>query len=278
MVAEALITAPVIITDMAIPSEGSPTVSPIYILARTFVLLARAHGCHLGLGLFFLSLSGKRLSITSRLNCSRGGISSSKRFTTERQKVSTGTSQICNPTELRNAVVVNRAILVDLIPLGQTATDFDGRVVSKTRHEALWLVSLRTLLFGSRYFGLMRLSTDSRLKIHCTWSCHMPDGPNEGWIAYWRLQVALAYFDRLPRELSDNVVADFVKLLDTQILYNEAAAIFARSPDATKDRIIDALKNASPTSRLAFAKVLSDMGVKATIPNTKMPTLPFWQR
>ena len=104
------------------------------------------------------------------------------------------------------------------------------------------------------------------------------NAPNEGWIAYWRLQVALAYFYCLPPDLSDKVVADFVKLLDTQILYNEVAAIFARSPDATKDRIIDALKNASPTSRLAFAKVLSDMGVKATIPNTKMPTLPFWQR
>ena len=59
-------------------------------------------------------------------------------------------------------------------------------------------------------------------------------------VCRWRSHISTAYL----AELSDNVVADFVKLLDTQILYNEAAAIFATSPVATQSRIVDALKDA----------------------------------
>ena len=48
-------------------------------------------------------------------------------------------------------------------------------------------------------------------------------GPNEGWIAYWRVQLALAQFERLPTDLSNDVLDDFVKLVDTQVLYQEIA-------------------------------------------------------
>ena len=71
MVAEALITALAIITDMAIPSEGSKGTQ--YIFWRAFLYCCSGSERSLGVGLFFRSLSSKHHSIVSRLNFQGAG-------------------------------------------------------------------------------------------------------------------------------------------------------------------------------------------------------------
>ena len=93
-------------------------------------------------------------------------------------------------------------------------------------------------------------------------------------VCRWRWHTSTAYL----AELSDSVVADFVKLLDTQILYNEAAAIFAASPVAAQSRIVDALKDATENSQLMFAKVLAREGINVSIPNAELPDSRPWER
>jgi hypothetical protein len=254
----------------------APTISPIYILARTFVLL---------LGLTAVTWGGFVLPIFKRqtaLNHVATELFKGRDFkletlTTERQKVSTGTSQICNPTELRNAVVVNRAILVDSIPLGQTATDSTAELLENSARSAVACEPSDSFVWLTLFWldaAKHGFTPQNSRYLELSYA----NGPNEGWIAYWRLQVALAYFDRLPRELSDSVVADFVKLLDTQILYNEAAAIFAASPVAAQSRIVDALKDATENSQLMFAKVLAREGINVSIPNAELPDSRPWER
>ena len=41
-------------------------------------------------------------------------------------------------------------------------------------------------------------------------------GPNESWIALWRNRLAFSLFERLPTDLSDDALDEFIKLVDTE--------------------------------------------------------------
>jgi hypothetical protein len=255
---------------MAIPSEGLKIT-----LSRIFVFLlgvgAVAWG---GLVLPVFKQQTPLNRVTTELL--KGRNFKPQAIAAEAQKASTGPFQICNPTALRDAVVIRRAVLVDSIPLGRAPTDSAADSLEASARSAVacaptdsfsWLTLfwLDAVKYGptpqnSRY---LQLSYDN--------------GPNEGWIAYWRMQVALRYLDHLSPELSNDVVADFVKILDTQILYNEAAAIFTKLPAATQGRIVDALKNATKNSQQTFAMVLAREGVNVSIPNVELPELRPWK-
>jgi hypothetical protein len=102
-------------------------------------------------------------------------------------------------------------------------------------------------------------------------------GPNEGWIALWRSRLALALFERLPADLSNDAIEDFINLLDTGQLYPQTVAIFAAATPEAQSRIVDRLKSASAIPRQAFARMLYDKGVEVAIPGTDArPTRPWW--
>jgi hypothetical protein len=200
-----------------------------------------------------------------------------RKLITERQRVLAARSKICNPTALRDAVVVGRTIVVGSIPIGQIATDSEAGLLEGSVRSAVACAPTDAFAWLALFWldtAAHGVTPQNTRYLEMSYNA----GPNEGWIAYWRVQVALTYFEHLPPDLSDKVAADFVKLLDTQVLYNEAAGILAQLPDATKSRLADAVKNAKPDSRQTFARVLSDTGVNVAIPNTQLPTVPLWER
>jgi hypothetical protein len=103
------------------------------------------------------------------------------------------------------------------------------------------------------------------------------EGPNEGWIALWRVRLAFALFERLPSDLSRDTLSDFIKLVDTSALYSETAAIFASAAPGVQSEIIQHLKTAKATSRQVFARVLYDQGMDVKIPDTVIPGLRAWE-
>jgi hypothetical protein len=100
-------------------------------------------------------------------------------------------------------------------------------------------------------------------------------GPNEGWIGFWRVQVALPLLDRLSNRLSENAIDDFIKLLNTRILYNDLAAIVASETPGIRTRILASLKETDPVIRQSFAAALRAKGVDVAIPGVQAPDRPW---
>jgi len=103
-------------------------------------------------------------------------------------------------------------------------------------------------------------------------------GPNEGWISLWRNRLALALFARLPADLANDAIDEFIKLVDTGQLYSETASIFASAAPPIQSRIVEHLKTAKAVPRQLFARALYDRGLDISIPDTTRPSLPSWQR
>jgi hypothetical protein len=261
---------------MTLQGEGnSARIATSYILPRVFVLF-------LGLGAvawggFMLPLLRQQAPanrVASELL--QGRDFKLQTLTAEAQKASGERSAVCSPTELRSAVVLRRAILSDAITSGKESVDSDyfslvssaGREISCSPGDPfVWLT-----LFGldAAKNGLTPVN-ERYLRLSYAL------GPNEGWIAYWRVQLALAQFERLPTDLSNDVLDDFVKLVDTQVLYQELAGIFAKAPPEAQRQIVDHLKNAEANPRQIFARVLSDKGLGVNIPGITMPPARPWE-
>jgi hypothetical protein len=100
-------------------------------------------------------------------------------------------------------------------------------------------------------------------------------GSNEGWIAFERAQIALPLLYRLPAQLSQNVIDDFIKLLNTRILYNDLAAILASEPRGVQSRVIESLNATDLAVRRSIASALRDKGFDVVIPGVQAPDRPW---
>jgi hypothetical protein len=185
-------------------------------------------------------------------------------------------SSFCDPTELHNAVVVRLAILNEAIAAK------DDHLI-ETAYEPLYNSTRRTLACAP---------ADSFAWLTLFWldiakhgfqpadadylRLSYASGPNEGWIALWRNQLAIALFRQLPADLSNDAIIEFVKLVDTGGLYSQAAAIFASAAPAVQGRIVGALKSAKPIPRQIFARTLYDQGLNVDVPDFERPAPP-WQ-
>ena len=195
-------------------------------------------------------------------------------LTAEAQTASAEQSPVCSPTELRSAVVLGRAILSDAVGSDHASVEPDYLSLVSSARRAVscspgdpfaWLT-----LFGLDA-AKNGLTPENERFLRLSYAL----GPNEGWIAYWRVQLALAQFKRLPTDLSNDVVDDFVKLVDTQVLYRETAEIFAKAPPEAQRQIGDHLKNSETNPRQIFARVLYDKGLE--IPGITRPPARPWQ-
>jgi hypothetical protein len=195
-------------------------------------------------------------------------------LTAEAQAASAEQSPVCSPTELRSAVVLGRAILSDAVGSDHASVEPDYLSLVSSARRAVscspgdpfaWLT-----LFGLDA-ARNGLTPENERFLRLSYAL----GPNEGWIAYWRVQLALPQFKRLPSDLSNEVVADFVKLIDTQVLYQETAAIFAKAPPEAQRQIGDHLKNAKTNPRQIFARMVYDEGLE--IPGITQPPERPWR-
>lgn len=185
-------------------------------------------------------------------------------------------SSFCNPTELRNVVILRLNIL-------NQAIASTNRTLVEAAYAPLYAASRRALACAP---------TDSFVWLTLFWldagkGGFNPDnanylrlsyalGPNEGWIGLWRVRLALARFARLPADLSEDAIDDFIKLVDTGHLYSEMAAIFASAAPATQSRIVAQLKTAKAIPREIFARTLYDGGLDVNVPGVDKPEHP-WQ-
>ena len=90
--------------------------------------------------------------------------------------------------------------------------------------------------------------------------------PNEAWIALWRSHLAFALFERLPADLADDSLGDFVNLLKTRRVFSEMAKIFEDTSAEGQHRIIERVQTVDALDRQAFVGALRDKGLDINVP------------
>ena len=90
-------------------------------------------------------------------------------------------------------------------------------------------------------------------------------GPNKSWIGLRRNKLAFALFDQLPKDLADNAVDEFIKLLDTNRLDWESATVFEKLPVTAQNRILEHLASANAIARRGFADAVHRKGLESPV-------------
>jgi hypothetical protein len=198
-------------------------------------------------------------------------------FLQETQQIATGErSSFCNPIELRNAVILRLAILNDARATGDRTLigAADGLLYDRTRRALACVPSdsfawLTLFWLDAAKQGLTPADLDYLRLSYAL-------GPNEEWIALWRNQLAMAAFARLPSDLANDALNEFIKLVDAGNLYQQTATIFASASPSLQNRITLRLKDAKAISRENLGRLLYDKGINVDIPGVEKPTRP-WQ-
>lgn len=184
-------------------------------------------------------------------------------------------SSFCNPTALHDAVAIRLAILDNLMAQKDKALaasaytplyDATRTALSCAPSDAFaWLT-----LF---WLNLSRhgLTPENAVFLRLSYAV----GPNEGWIALRRNRLAIALLPRLPFDLAADAIEEFVKLVDTDGLYPETAAIFSNAAPAVQRRLAAALGFAKPIPRETFARTIYDEGLDVSIPGVEKPSHPW---
>lgn len=185
-------------------------------------------------------------------------------------------ASFCNPIGLHSAVVVRLAILNQAIAARNSSlVDSDYSQVYGAARRSLACLPADPFVWLTLFWldaSKHGVEPDNENYLRLSYAL----GPNEGWIALWRTRIAVAFFERLPTDLSDHAIEDFIKLMDTGRLYSETAEIFAKASPATQGRIIEHLNTANVISRQIFARALYDSGIDVNIPGFNKPARP-WQ-
>lgn len=84
-------------------------------------------------------------------------------------------------------------------------------------------------------------------------------GPNEGWIVVKRSALALAILDALPPDLSDAVVAEFARLVKTE-LYTEAIDLLKGPGWVHRDRLLAGLAAVPQRNVDILTRSMADIG------------------
>lgn len=192
-----------------------------------------------------------------------------------KQVASAAPSLTCNPTELHDEVILHLAVFNNALGgLNRSALNLDFAALQNSTRRALscepfdsfsWL----TLFWlDSTQHGINpRNLTYLRLSYAL--------GPNEGWIATWRNRLAIPNFAKLPPDLGEKALEEFVKLVDAGYLYSEAATIFASATPAVRQSLIERVKLANDVQRQIFARILYDKGFDVIIPGVTKPARPW---
>lgn len=91
-------------------------------------------------------------------------------------------------------------------------------------------------------------------------------GPNEGWVALKRSPLAFINFDRLPSDLVDEGINEFLRLLKSQQFFGEAANILVGPAWRVRDQVLPRLIELSERDRKTFSQVLQSKGYDVPIP------------
>jgi hypothetical protein len=264
---------------MAIPNEVcGARVAAVYFIARIFTCLLGAGA--IAWGGFVLPHFWQQAPV----NAVASGLVQGQAFKTQmlldeaRQIETSDSSSFCDPTKLHNAIVLRLAIPDSAIAAAhQTAVDSANTSFNNLTRRALACAPVDSFGWLTLFYLDARksgLTPENANYLRLSYAL----GPNEGWIALWRVRLALALFERLPGNLSNDAIDEFIKLVDTGRLYPETAEIFASSTPAAQSRIVDKLKTTNSIPRQVFARVLYERGVDLKSLNFEVPDLRPWQK
>jgi hypothetical protein len=184
-------------------------------------------------------------------------------------------SSFCDPTILHDAVVLHLAILDDAMSASNKTLvnsaysplyDSTRRALSCAPADPFAWLTLFWLDFSK--YGFER---DNATYLRLSYAL----GPNEGWIALRRSRLAIALFPRLPADLADDAIDEFIRLVDTGTLYSETAGIFASATPAVQSRLLERIKSAKAVPRQIFARTLYDEGFDVKILGIDGPAQPW---
>jgi len=186
-------------------------------------------------------------------------------------------SAICRPASLRSAAVIRLRLTEEAIKTAdQPKIDktLDDLIVSirnslqcAPSDSFLWLVLYWAETsrngFDFRYLDFLRLS----YKL----------GPHEGWVALKRSQYALALFEHLPPAVAEQVLEEFVGLVNSGF-YHEAAEILIGPGWRLREKILPRLKVINIRYRIDFENEVYQLGYDVEVPGVERPEARPWRR
>jgi hypothetical protein len=179
----------------------------------------------------------------------------------------------CRPAAVRSAAIIRTRFAEDALSSGQEDALSSGQQDPIDKQLNL----LRTAIRNS----LSCVPTDAFLWLVLFWvdstAGGLEDqsleylrmsyrlGPNEGWIALKRNRMAFTIYERLPPDLAESAIVEFIGLLEMG-LYQEAVDILTGPAWDLRELLLTRLTDAPFRHRLDFAKFLSDGGYDVQVP------------
>jgi hypothetical protein len=171
----------------------------------------------------------------------------------------------CLPSALRGAAIVGSRLAEDVMASGKQDlidkqlnslhTAIRNSLSCAPTDAFLWLalfwVDSTERGFEDRYLEYLRMSY--RL------------GPNEGWIALKRNRIAFTIYERLPADLAESAIIEFIGLVKTG-LYQEAVDILTGPAWDMREVLLARINDVPVRYRQEFAKTLSDGGYDVQVP------------
>jgi hypothetical protein len=179
----------------------------------------------------------------------------------------------CRPAAMRSAAIIRTRFAEQAITDGE---DIDARLSAlgnsirlslacSPSDPFLWAVfywvECTERGFRPNYLEYLRLSY------------HL--GPNEGWIGLRRNGLAFAVFGRLPPDIAEMAIKEFVGLLDSGF-FDQTIAIITGPGWRERDILLPRLKTVTLRNREVFAKMLYRLGYDAVVPDVVLPDHRPW--
>jgi hypothetical protein len=179
-------------------------------------------------------------------------------------------SEYFNSPSIRSAAIIRLRTVETLISAGEKnkvdaeLKPLENSIISSLGNlpadPFLWLAlfSVESSWIGSTKDQVKYLRLSYRL------------GPNEGWIGLRRNGIALARFERLPPDLKEAAISEFVSLLNSGF-YSNMAKIFTGPGWSIRELILPRLKEVAERYRQGFADDLHRRGFEVTVPGIIPP-------
>jgi hypothetical protein len=176
----------------------------------------------------------------------------------------------CRPAALRSIAVIRLRIADEpLSTNNQEIIDTRLREASNSVQDSLSCSPADPYLWLALYWLASRRSDfkqDDLKYLRLSYQL----GPNEGWIASKRNHLIFESFDRLPPDLANEAIDEFVKLVDSSF-YPDAVVILTGPAWKMRDLILPRLKNVAERHRKEFAKALYAKGYDVAVPGVEHP-------
>jgi hypothetical protein len=178
----------------------------------------------------------------------------------------------CHPRALQSAAIIRLRIVEQAsFDSGGKSTDVQqiaslddlirNSLSCSPADPFLWLVLYWAEVtkngFDARYLNYLRMSYQL--------------GPNEGWVALKRNSLAFINFERLPGDLVDEGINEFIRLLKSRQFFGEAADILVGPAWRVREQVLPRLIELPEGDRKIFAQVLQSKGYDVPIPGISVP-------